>query len=176
VDDDASGDDPGGGNALRVTAKLPDELNDDNYDSTEGTGAVNERPINEANCKHHDARSQVLQDWTLETAAEGDVDISGDTLVARCAWMWAMSSKDGDTVCIVDNGDSATCWPDIDGVVQLCTKITDSAVYPSNAAGIGQKSGPAAPDEYLYECGTLIAYIVSIIPAAIAPPLGGQVI
>jgi len=161
VDDDTSLTDPAGINDLYITAKLPDELNDDNYDTTGGTGAVNERPLSETNYKMHAAKSQVLQDYTLQTAAEGDVDISGETLVARCAWMWAMSSKDGDIVYIVDNGDSTTGWPDIDGVPQICAKITDSAVYPSNAAGIGQKSGPLAPDEYLYECGTLIAYTVA---------------
>lgn len=162
VDDDTSLTDTGD---MRVTAKLPDEVNDNNYDTTGGTGAVNERPISETNYMMHADKSSVLQDWTLETAAEGDVDISGDTLVARCAWMWSVHSKDGDTYYIVDDGDSSTGWSD-QVVAKLNTKITDSASYPSNAAGIGQKSGAAAPDDYLYECGTLIAYTVSAAPPA----------
>lgn len=162
IDDDTSVTDT---DDMRVTAKLPAAVNNNNYDTTEGTGAVNERPISETNGMMHAAKSAVLQDYTLETAAAGDVDISGGdiTLVARCAWMWSVHSKDGDTYFLVDNGDSTThSWSDQE-VATLNYAITDSAVYPSNAAGIGQKSGAASPDDYLYECGTLIAYKVAAV-------------
>lgn len=54
----------------------------------------------------------------------------------------------------------------------LYTVITDSASYPSNAAGIGMRSGGGSVDTYLYECGTIIAYIPSgaltLLPGLIA--------
>ena len=160
IDNDTSLTDPGGGSgyALYVTAKLPAAVNNNQYTTTGGTGAVNERPLSETNYKAELGKVQYLQDYTLQTAAVGDVDISGAgiTLISRCAWMWASLSKAA-TVYIVDNGDSATGFA-INATKVLCTKLTDSATYPSNAAGIGQKSTGTAEDSYLYECGTLIAY------------------
>lgn len=160
VDDDAGLTDTGD---MRVTAKLPDEVNDDNYDATGGTGAVSERPISETNYKVHEGKSAVLQDWTLETAAEGDVDISGDTVVAFCGWMWSKHSKDGDAYYLINNGNTSAAWSD-QVVATLNIQTFTGQGYPDHAQGIGQRSGAAAPDDYLYECGTLIAYTVSAIP------------
>lgn len=55
----------------------------------------------------------------------------------------------------------------------IYTLITDSTTYPSNAAGIGMKSTGATPDTFLYECGTIIAYIPGPVPKGpqFAPPL-----
>lgn len=155
--------DPGGTNALKVTAKLPAAVNNNNYDTTGGTGAVNERAISETNYKQHADKAQQYQDYTLQTAAVGDKDISGAgiTLLARSAWMWAKNSKAGGLVNIVDNGSGTTNWSG-SASYALYTLLTDSATYPSNAAGIGQLHPNAQPeDSYLAECGTMIAYTES---------------
>ncbi|HVE25812.1 MAG TPA: hypothetical protein VNC22_10420, partial [Sporichthya sp.] len=41
----------------------------------------------------------------------------------------------------------------------LYTRVTDSSSYPSNAAGIGMKSTGSSVDTFLYECGTIVAYL-----------------
>lgn len=43
----------------------------------------------------------------------------------------------------------------------LYSQITDSASYPSNAAGIGMRSNGTTADTYLYECGVIVAYDAS---------------
>lgn len=58
---------------------------------------------------------------------------------------------------IMDNGSETAVT--LTSTAALYTKITDSASYPSNAAGIGIRSTGSNADTYLYECGTLIAYI-----------------
>jgi hypothetical protein len=56
----------------------------------------------------------------------------------------------------MDNGTESAIT--LTGTPALYTKITDSATYPTNAAGIGMRSTGAAVDTFLYEAGTLIAY------------------
>ena len=141
---------------IRVTSKLPGTVNNNTFDTAGGTGAVNERPLSETNYQQHADSAQVTHDYTLQTAATGDVDLTGTTLVARSAWIWARAAATGGTPGIVDNG--ATTGITIAATSALYTLITDSATYPSNAAGIGMRSMGTADDTFLYECGTLIAY------------------
>src|SRR6185503_7726386 len=72
VDDGDDLTDPG--NKL-TTAKLPASVNQNNWTTTGGTGAVDERPLSETNYKRHStAIGTVRQTYTLQDAATGDVD------------------------------------------------------------------------------------------------------
>jgi hypothetical protein len=71
------------------------------------------------------------------------------------------AAKNWDDGALVDNGDSGLVVSIALGAADaLYTKITDSAVYPSNVAGIGMLGAPSGSVNRfkVYECGTLIAY------------------
>ena len=93
IDDSNALTDPGD---IRVTDKLAATENTTNFDTAIGTARstsdynnVNERPINEANGWRHNATSDVQENYGLQSASVGDADISGATLIARLAWVWA---------------------------------------------------------------------------------------
>ncbi len=150
---------------IRVTAKLPSATNTNGFDTTGGSGAVNERPLSTTNFKQHAAISDVQQNYTLETAAGGDVDVSAATLVGRCAWLWAKGAAGGaGTPKIMDNGTETAIV--LTSSAALFSLRTTSSTYPSNAAGIGMRSTNNADDTFLYECGTLLAYTPAVAAAA----------
>lgn len=142
---------------IRITSKLPAAVNNNNFDTTIGSGAVNERPISETNGMQQAGSTQVDQDYTLQTASAGDVDLTGVTLVARTAWIWAKrgSGTTGSPSLIDNGGVSAITLNTTSALFRL---VTDSASYPSNIAGIGLRSGGNTADAFLYDGGTLIAY------------------
>ncbi len=77
--------------------------------------------------------------------------------------------KTAGTPKLMDNGSETTVT--LTETAALFSSITDSASYPSNAAGIGMRSsGAGSADTYMYECGTLIAYTPSVAPPE--PPIG----
>lgn len=145
---------------VKVTAKLPTAVNANTWNTTGGTGAVNERPINDANFKQETTTTQLNQNYNLETAGAGDVNISSKTIIGCMAWVRSkISATSGaPTPKITFNG--------IDYAVTLTTgilyyfKVVDSPTYPSDAAGIGMVSSGAAGDTFLYECGVLVAYLL----------------
>jgi hypothetical protein len=150
---------------LKVTVKLPATENTTSFDTAIGAArgasdfnSVNERPLSETNGWRHNAISDVQENYGLQAVGAGDVDITGKTLIARTAWIWAKASTltGPGTPGIVDNG-SVTAIV-LATTSKLFTVITDSATYPSNAAGIGMRSSNAAADVFFYEGGTLIAY------------------
>lgn len=153
VDDRSDGSDCGD---VRVTAKLPTTVNANNFDTTVGSGAVNERPLSETNGKQQAASSQVSQNYNLETASAGDVDISASTVVARAAWIWAKEAAVSGTPKITNNGTDTGITLAVTSA--LYTNLVTSATYPSDAAGIGMVSSGTADDTFLYECGMLVAY------------------
>lgn len=153
---------------MRVTAKLPTTVNNNGFDTAGGTGAVNERALSETNYKRHAAASAVNQDYNLETAAGGDVNISGDTLVAYGGWIWAARGAGAATVHQLR----------LEGLLYAITlttsgalhnKIVDSTTYPTNAAAIGLNRDAGAQDSYLYECGVLCAYKVAAGSVNVTP-------
>ena len=57
---------------------------------------------------------------------------------------------------IMDNGSESSIT--LTTTASVFTHITDSTSYPSNAAGIGMKSGGNTADAFLYDCGMMVAY------------------
>lgn len=159
LDNGTTVDDPGN---IKVTAKLPSTVNNNEFDFTTGTGAVNERPLSTTN-NMNDTTSNTpgaLQDYTLQTATQGDMDISDHTLVARTAWVWAARGATGaqtTAASIIDNGTETSIT--LTSSSAMYSVITDSVTYPSNAAGIGMRAIDGTYDTAFYEGGTLIAYI-----------------
>lgn len=161
-DDSAALTDPGD---IRVTAKLPAANNTNSYNTAVGANPanrwenVNERALSETNGWQETGSTGVQENFGLQTAAGGDIDLSTATLIARSAWIWAKISSASVLSKIMDNGTETAVT--LTTTSALYTLITDSASYPSNAAGIGARSS-TTPNTFLYECGTLIAYKPSI--------------
>lgn len=167
VDDGSDLTDP---NPPPLTAKTPGAVNDDNFDTTGGTGAVNERPLSETNFRQHAASTQVSQNYTLQTAGTGDIDLSSASIGGYMGWVWAKKSEAGGSHSLTLNGS--------DHPIQLTTSpalhwfaVTGSG-YPDNVAGIGLVSGGSAADTFLYECGAVIAFTpsenVTVTPSIIS--------
>jgi len=74
---------------IRVTAKLPATANTSGFDTDVGTGAVNERPLSVTNGKQHAGLTDVQENYTLQAASVGDVDLTGATIVGYTGWVWA---------------------------------------------------------------------------------------
>ena len=150
---------------ISVTAKLPAANNVNQFSTAIGANPanrwtnVNERTLSETNGWGDNAASTQLENYTLQAASVGDADLSSSTLVSRCAWLWAKQLVAvAGTPGITDNGSTTAIT--LTTTSALYTKITDSASYPSDVAGIGMRSaGNAADATDLFECGTLIAYI-----------------
>jgi hypothetical protein len=155
LDDGDDMDDPGD---KRSTAKLPASVNEDNWDTTGGTGAVNERPLSVTNYKQHAASSGVRQTYTLQSAATGDVDISGNTIAGYMGWAWAKkgAGDDGDLPALIVNN---VVQPIILTTTPKLFKFSvASSSYPSHAAGIGMRSNEEAADTFMYEAGAVVVY------------------
>jgi len=150
------GDDLNDPNSVLLTAKLPASINEDNWNTTIGTGAVDERPLSETNYKQHTAFSGVRQTYNLQGAGAGDVDISTASILGYMGWSWAKkgSGDDGDLPALIVNN---TVQPIILTTSPKLFRfpITSSA-YPSDPAGIGMRSNEEAADTFLYECGVIV--------------------
>ena len=79
---------------IRVTAKLPASDNTVNFDTTVGTGAVNERPLSVTNGQQHAAATDVQENYTLQAASVGDEDLTGTTIVGYTGWVYAKRDSD----------------------------------------------------------------------------------
>ena len=181
VDDSAALTDPGN---IHITAKLPNSNNVNNFNTAIGANPanrwtnVNERALSETNGWGDNAASTQLENYTLQTAAVGDVDISAATIIARMAWIWAKQLiAVAGTPGITNNG--TTTGITLTTTSTLYTDIVDSSIYPSDVAGIGMRSaGVAADATDLFECGMLIAYIPGVplpvldIPSILNAPIG----
>lgn len=91
IDDGTTLDDVGN---VRVTPKTPAANNTNNFDTQVGSSAnrwddVNERALSEAKGWSHTAATNVQENYTLQTVSQGDIDITGATLLGRTAWIWA---------------------------------------------------------------------------------------
>lgn len=163
---DAGTDQSDPGNVL-VTAKKPAANNTNNFNLAIGANPanrwtnVNEVPLSETNGWEESILADTQENYTLEAAGVGDVNISSATILGRTAWIWAKATTGGlGTPKIMDNGTETAIV--LTSASKLFTVITTSASYPSNAAGIGARSTNNADPMFFYECGTIIAYYPGI--------------
>lgn len=156
IDDGDDLTDPG--NALS-TAKLSAAVNENNWDTVGGTGAVNERPLSETNYIMQSAFSSVRQTYTLQTAATGDVDISGESLLGYMGWAWAKREAGSvERIGLIVNNVDVTRSSIITTSPSLLKLPVTSTSYPSHAAGIGMSSNSEDAGVFVYECGAVQAY------------------
>lgn len=162
IDDGDDLSDPGN---KRITAKLPASVNENNWDTTGGTGAVNERPLSETNFRQHAASTGVRQTYTLQSAATGDVDLTGESIVGYMGWAWAKRGAGdlGDSPAFIVNNVlelSVSSSPiiSLSATPALLKAPVTSVNYPSHAAGIGMRSNEESGDTFMYECGVVVAY------------------
>lgn len=161
VDDGVDLADPG--NRL-CTAKFGTTVNEDEFDTTGGTGAVNERPVNDANYREQAGSSVARQNYNLQSASEGDVDITGADIIGVMGWLRGKKSSPlgGGTPKItvdgVDYNITLTTTPTV------VTKPVTQSSYPSSPAAIGMVSTGSTTDTTLYECGVVIVYTPPFIP------------
>jgi hypothetical protein len=153
IDNGSDLSDPGN---MLLTAKLPATVNADNFDTTGGTGAVNERPINLDNYRQQAATVQVHQNYTLQAVSVGDVDLSSETFVGHMGWVIAKKSGISGTFGFMLNGATTSFSLTSSPALHRLTALSTS--YPGDAAGIGLLSTTSSNDTFLYECGVIIAY------------------
>ena len=164
VDDSAALTDTGD---IRITAKLPNAVVHDNFDTASDVANVNDRPIDTTTPDRHNASTQVHQDYDIQTAADGDVNISGNTLVAFDYWVWAADgSGPNGTPKIVTRADTETAVS-LASAYSLFNVLEDSATYPSAGASvIGMESTGANADTLFGEAGVLVASLGDPVPEA----------
>jgi hypothetical protein len=78
---------------IRVVAEKPVSLNTNNADTLIGTGTnrydrVSERPLSVTNGIQHAAATDVQENFGIQSAAAGDVDISDAYIVGYCGWVY----------------------------------------------------------------------------------------
>lgn len=160
IDDGNTLDDPGD---IRVTAKLPNADNTHQFTTNIGNnpGAdsrytnVNERPLSTSNGWQTGSANQ-SENYGIQNASTGDVDISTATLIANSAWVYANSGSSC-TGNITNNGNNASI--SLTTTNTLFTNNVSSASYPNNSATVGMQSCSSATAVNLYEAGMLVAYI-----------------
>lgn len=149
------------GNDL-LTAKRSAAVNENNWNTTGGTGAVNERPLSETNyIAEVDGIARLRQSYTLEAANAGDVDLTGEILRGYMGWAWAKLSAAGEPADLIVNNvlvDQSGRFTGGGTIPLLLTVAVVDAAYPSHAAGIGMRNAPELVSTFMYECGAIIAY------------------
>lgn len=154
---------------VRITAKRPNANGTTNEFITQiGVGGsgygsghspqVNERPLSTANgWSVINAGSVKTEEYNIENAAAGDIDISGKPLVDYVGWVLA-SSATGETASIVVNGVSSSI--SLTSTATLFQKASGSAAYPAGTGtDIGVITDATATTVGLYECGIIVAYL-----------------
>jgi hypothetical protein len=144
------------GNVL-TTAKLPATINDDEFDTTGGTGAVGERPLSTTNYMEHADFSVARQNYTLQAASAGDVDLSGESLLGHMGWAW-VRSFDPFQISLTVNGIDVDRTAQMSGTASLVRHAVTDSSYPSHARGIGLFIEEQEAETLLYECGMVQAY------------------
>lgn len=159
VDNGSSLTDPGD---IRVTAKRPASNNVNQFTTNIGANPanrwtnVNERALSETN-GWLDAVNADRENYGIEAQSAGDVDLTGVTLLDRCAWIWAKATTGGlGSPKITNNGTDTAIT--LLSTSSLFTNIVTSGTYPSASDTIGMVSAGTLDTTSFYECGMLIAY------------------
>lgn len=173
VDDGASsGSQPDTGNIL-VTAKRPLSNGTTNGYTTQigaggsgyGTGhapQVNEQPLSATNgWAMVGAGSAITEEYNIEGATVGDVNISGLTIVDYVGWVYTKALV-GETGKMVLN--AATPSITITTSNSMITAFAGSTSYPAGTGtDIGEITSTDLTTVSLYECGIVIAYYPGVV-------------
>lgn len=173
VDDSNALTDPGN---IWVIAKRPNTNGTTNGFTTQiGSGGsgygsghspqVNERPADDTNgWSIATVASAITEEYNIENASTGDINISGATIVDYMGWL-KTKALTNETGKIIVNGVSTDI--SITTTSIFFTKAAGSSTYPAGTgADIGITSAAVATTISLYECGIMIAYIPAVATAS----------
>jgi hypothetical protein len=167
---------------VRVTAKRPNANGNANSWTTQigaggsgyGTGhspQVNERPLSTTNGWSCVNCNLLSEDYFIENAATGDIDLTGLTLVDYVCWGYLSVAAATEGIAMLCDGSSST--KTLTTTPTLFTSIKGSTTYPSDATGhirFRTASGSTHTDQ-LYETGIIFAYIAPSTVRRVASPL-----
>lgn len=173
VDDGAnSSSQPDTGN-IRVTAKRPFSNGTTNGFTTQigsggsgyGTGhapQVNEQPLSVTNgWSMIGAGSTITEEYNIEGIGVGDVNLNGVAIVDFGGWVYS-SSLVGETANIILNGVSSSI--SLTSTNTMFTVFGGGIIYPLGiGTDIGLITSSTLTTVSLYECGILIAFMLSTI-------------
>jgi hypothetical protein len=164
VDNGTTLDDPG---KIIVVNKRPNANGSANAFTTQigsggsgyGTGhspQVNEQPLSTTNGWSISSASALTEEYTIENASTGDVDVSSGhfTIVDYMGWIYAKTSTAG-TRNIVVNGSASNITTTT--AFAMYTKVAGSTTYPSTNTAIGMNNNSVNNLTSLAECGILLA-------------------
>lgn len=137
-----------------------------------GTGhspQVNERALSTTN-GWRTALTSTTEEYTIESASTGDIDITGATIVDYVGWVDAGSTTSV-TASIVVGGSASNI--SVTSTITMFTKAKGSTTYPGGGTDIGMISSGSAGTESLYECGIMIAYIPAAASSSHLLPVMG---
>lgn len=168
IDDGTSGDT----GDVHVTNKRPNANGTTNGFTTQiGAGGsgygsghspqVNEQPLSVTNgWAMVGAGSAVTEEYTVENASTGDVDITGATILGLNGWVYAKSlaSETGSIVVVGSAGNIS-----LTSTTTLFTGPITTASYPGGGTDIGIITTTALTTVSLYECGILICYLPAVV-------------
>lgn len=172
IDNVTTNTDPGN---VWVTAKRPNANGTTNGFATQigaggsgyGTGhspQVNERTLSTTNgWSMIGAGSAVTEEYNVEGASVGDIDISAGTIVDLMGWLYT-SALVAESASVILIGTSSTI--SVTPTNSTITKIAGVTVYPpGTGADIGEVTTTALTTVSLYECGIVVAYIPGVVTA-----------
>jgi hypothetical protein len=152
-----------------VTAKRPNANGTTNGFTTQigvsgsryGSGhspQVNERALSTTNgWAMVGAGAAVTEQYNIESAATGDIDISTYTIVGSVGWVYC-SSLAGSTINVLLDGQSYS--QAITSTNTMYLKVSNKLTYPvGTGTDIGIQTSTALTTFSLYECGVVVAYI-----------------
>ncbi len=153
---------------IRVTAKRPNANGTTNNFVTQigssgsgyGTGhspQVNERPLSQTNGWSVVAvGSPVTEEYNIENASTGDVDVSSATLIDYVGWVFTKALTNETAQIIVNNVNANIA---VTTAASLFQKVAGSATYPAGTGtDIGMVTDNTVTTVSLYECGIIFAY------------------
>ncbi len=170
ADNSSSLTDPGN---IWITAKRPNANGTINGFTTQiGSGGsgygsghspqVNERPYDTTNgWKITTAGSAITEEYNIESASTGDIDISSATIIDYVGWVKTSATLAETAQIIVNNVTSNISIPS-GNVITVFTAFASSATYPAGSGkDIGEITSTTVTTVSLYECGIVVAYIPS---------------
>lgn len=159
---------------ISVTAKRPFSNGTTNGFTTQiGAGGsgygsghapqVNERPLSLTNgWSMVGAGSAITEEYTIEGASVGDVDISTATIKDFMGWV-DVKALVAETGNIIVGGVNSNI--SVTTAAKVFTKVAGSSTYPTGGTDIGVTTSTTVTTFSLYECGIVVAYTPAVVSA-----------
>ncbi len=131
------------------------------------TPQVNERALSQTNgWSMIGAGSAVTEEYTIEGASVGDINIALASVIDYMAWVFAKSAL-SETGSIVTGGASSNIA--LTSTATRFFKVKGSATYPAGGTDVGIVTSTTVTTVSLYECGIIVAYIPATVGRLVMP-------